>query len=271
MIIQGAEYHVTLTGSGQPLLLLHGFTGSSASWAEHIPWLSGHFQVITVDLLGHGRSGSPADPARYAMARAADDLRAALKVCGVEAPVMLGYSMGGRLALYYALRHPVRALILESASPGLANAAEREARKAADEALADRIDAEGIGAFVDFWEAQPLFATQAALPEAKRAAVRAARLACNPAGLANSLRGMGTGVQPDLWGKLISLEAPALLICGALDEKFTTIAREMAKRMRSGRVEVVAQAGHAVHLEQPLAWRDALLRFVRDVSRRRMA
>ncbi|MDZ4767629.1 MAG: 2-succinyl-6-hydroxy-2,4-cyclohexadiene-1-carboxylate synthase [Chloroflexota bacterium] len=271
MKINGVDYHVTVTGYGEPLALLHGFTGSGTSWSAHLPWLSGHFQVVTVDLLGHGATGKPDDPARYAMPRAADDLHAILRACGAESSHLLGYSMGGRLALYYALSHPLRSLILESASPGLADAAARAARQLADDALAERIACDGIEAFVDEWERLPLFASHASLPDAPRAALRAARLHNDPIGLAGSLRGMGTGAQPNLWDRLSAVDAPTLLLCGALDVKFTDAARAMQKRLRNARVEVIQDAGHTPHLERPTAWRDVLLRFVRDLSRRRMA
>jgi 2-succinyl-6-hydroxy-2,4-cyclohexadiene-1-carboxylate synthase len=268
--VNGMAYHVTLTGHGEPLALLHGFTGSSASWGELIGWLSGYFTVIAVDLPGHGMTDAPSDPARYAMPRVAADLRALFRACGADAPHLVGYSMGGRLALYYALHHPVRSLMLESASPGLADADERAARKAADDVLADEIERDGVAAFVERWEALPLFASQARLPETVREAQRAIRLANRPHGLANSLRGMGTGVQPSLWGRLGELNVPVLLLCGALDEKFTAIARAMSGRIRDARLNTLPDAGHTVHLEQPLQFRDALLRFVRDAGRRRM-
>jgi 2-succinyl-6-hydroxy-2,4-cyclohexadiene-1-carboxylate synthase len=267
--INGMAYHVTLTGHGEPLALLHGFTGSSASWGELTSWLSSYFTVVAVDLPGHGMTDAPDEPARYAMQRTVDDLGALFKVCGVERPHLAGYSMGGRLALYYALHHPVRSLMLESASPGLADATERAARQAADEALAERIEREGVAAFIDWWEALPLFASHTHLPEAVRAAQRAQRLTNRPHGLANSLRGLGTGVQPSLWGRLGELDVPVLLMCGALDEKFTAIARAMSGHIRDARLHIFHDAGHTPHLEQPVQFRDTLLRFVRDAGRRR--
>ncbi|MCK6577063.1 MAG: 2-succinyl-6-hydroxy-2,4-cyclohexadiene-1-carboxylate synthase [Anaerolineae bacterium] len=270
MRINGVDYAVQMTGHGEPLVLLHGFTGSSKSWGPHVPLFSVSYTVVTIDLLGHGRTTSPADPARYEITRAAADLHALLRACGVDAPHLLGYSMGGRLALCYALQHPVRSLLLESASPGLVSEQERAARRESDERLAARIEQDGIPAFVDTWEKLPLFVTQAALPEDVRARQRQQRQANNPTGLANSLRGMGTGAQPSFWGRLSLLDAPALLLVGALDEKFTAIAQTMAGKMRSARLAVISGAGHAPHLEQPTSFRDEVLRFVRDIGRRRL-
>jgi len=269
MKINGVNYNVTLRGHGDPLLLLHGFTGSAATWTAHVNWFSGYFTVITVDLLGHGATDAPMEVERYGIDRAAADLRAILTACSVENPHLLGYSMGGRLALRYALNHPVRSLILESASPGIADDAERLARRQADEILAVQIERDGVARFVDYWQALPFFATQARLPETTREQVRQQRLGNRPLGLANSLRGMGTGVQPSYWARLGGLELPTLLLCGALDAKYVEIARAMVKPLRRGRVAVAPDAGHTIHLEQPNFFRDEVLRFIRDSERRR--
>lgn len=269
MKINGVSYNVTVTGHGEPLLLLHGFTGSAADWDSHVHWLSGYYSVILIDLLGHGSTDAPTDPTRYEMRRATADLLAILMACGVETPHLLGYSMGGRLALHFALSHPVRSLMLESASPGLPDS-ERAARKSSDDALAVRIEQGGIAEFVNYWETLPLFASQTALPEDVRTRQRQNRLMNSAQGLANSLRGMGTGVQPNLWNRLSALDAPTLLLCGALDEKFVGIGREMAKKMRNARLTIIPDAGHNIHLEQPTRFREEVLRFARDSARRRM-
>ena len=235
------------------MLLLHGFTGSSANWQPLQETLAGDFRTIAVDLPGHGRTGAPADLTRYAMPAVAADLVALLDHLQAGPSHLLGYSMGGRLALYLALVHPRRwrSLILESASPGLETPTARAERRRRDEALAAWIEAEGIAAFVARWEVLPLFASQRRLPAPVRRAHRAGRLRNRPAGLANSLRGMGTGVQPSLWPRLPTLALPTLLIAGALDEKFVSIARQMARHIPSARLAIVPDAGHAVHLEQP--------------------
>ena len=261
--------NVEQAGSGPPVVLLHGFTGSAAGWAPLVELLSPWFTTLAVDLVGHGASDAPATVERYRMPRCVDDLAALLaprlRALGHERACWLGYSMGGRTALHVAVRHPqlVSALVLEGASPGLPTAEERAARVAADEALAARIERDGVEAFVDEWEAQPLFATQASLPRERREAIRAGRLACSTAGLANSLRGMGTGAQEPLHDRLGEVRAPALLIAGALDEKFGEIARGMARSLPHATIEFVADAGHAAHVERPGAFGDAVLAFLR--------
>lgn len=235
------------------LLCLHGFTGSTATWRPFLPAWTRRFRVLAVDLLGHGRSDAPPDPARYAMAESVADLVEVLDRLAVDEAAVLGYSMGGRVALALALEAPRRvgALILESASPGIADPEERRARLAADGALADAIERDGVPAFVERWERQPLFASQARLDAGVREALRAQRLANVPRGLAASLRGLGTGIQPSYWDRLGEVGAPAILVAGALDRKFCDIARAMHTAMATSRLAIVPDAGHAVHLERP--------------------
>lgn len=250
--VDGVQLNVEITGEGPSLLLLHGFTGSSAAWRPHLDaWRE--FNTIAVDLLGHGASDSPADPERYRMERCVDDLVALLNGLGIERTAVLGYSMGGRVALHLALRAPERlwGLVLESASPGIEDASERDERRRSDEALAERIEREGLEAFVATWEAQPLFASQARLPDAVRHELRRQRLQNDPLGLANSLRGLGAGRQQPVLDRLAELRLPVLLITGALDTKYSGLAGRMAAALPCARLEVVPNAGHATHLEQP--------------------
>lgn len=264
--VRGVRMAVTEAGSGDALLCLHGFTGNWETWWPLLAPLAQERRLIMPDLLGHGESDAPRDPARYAAPEAVLDLCAILDALGVGAAEVLGYSMGGRLALSLACFHPqrVRALILESASPGLRTEAERAERRAADEALADRIEADGVAAFVAYWEQLPLFAGIRRLPSSIQDKVRTIRLRQRAAGLAGSLRGMGTGHQPSWWDALAQVNVPVLLITGQEDEKFTRIAREMHAALPMSRVVTVDHAGHTVHLEQPEAFRDVVQLFLAE-------
>lgn len=265
-LLNGERYHLHHSDdlTKPPLLLLHGFTGSSANWDHLLPMFGARYSVIGVDILGHGRSTSPPDPNRYTMAQVAADLIALLDRWQIEQTALLGYSMGGRLALYLACHYPARfsQLILESSSPGLATAAERAARRQSDEALADWIEAHGIEALVDRWEKLPLWASQQQLAEAVRERLRQQRRQNNSVGLANSLRGMGTGAQPSLWEKLPELALPTLLIAGELDSKFVAINEQMVGLLPNGRLHLIPQAGHTTHLERPLEFATAVTNFL---------
>lgn len=252
----GLALSCRIAGQGAPLILLHGFMGSSGSWGELMPALARRYRVIALDLLGHGASSKPHDPARYAIAEIVRDLVDALEALGLERAQLLGYSMGGRVALACSVLAPERIsrLVLESSSPGLKSDAERAARRAEDEARARRLEQEGITPFVDAWEQLPLFASQRRLPEALRQRLRAQRLANDPLALAACLRGLGTGAQPSFWEALPSLRQPTTLICGALDAKFVAINRDMQQRIPHAKLACIADAGHAVHLEAPAAW-----------------
>jgi 2-succinyl-6-hydroxy-2,4-cyclohexadiene-1-carboxylate synthase len=245
------------------MLLLHGFTGSGASWPSAIvEGLSTRVRVpSTPDLPGHGRWAGEIDPGRFTLAAALASIGEAQ---GREASPVVGYSMGGRLALAYAVAYPERVthLVLESASPGLATKKERATRRALDEALARDVERDGIVPFLRRWEALPLFESQATLPEGIRSAQRARRLANDARSLAAALRGLGTGALPSYWEALPDLGVPTLLVAGALDAKFVGVARAMAAAMPRGELAVIPDAGHAVHLERPGAWLDAVLPFL---------
>lgn len=218
---------------------------------------------LLLDLPGHGRHAGLVGAWRFTLEAVEAEVDA---VAGSEPLDLVGYSMGGRLALAYACRHPgrVRRLVLESASPGLRTGEERVARRLEDEALARRIEAGGIPAFVDEWERLPLFASQASLPPELRARQRALRLANAPASLAAALRGLGTGALPSYWGSLGTLDLPVLIVVGTHDPKFVEIGRRMAAALPDARLVEVPDAGHTVHLERPDAWLDAVSGFLSD-------
>jgi len=256
------------TPGGRTLVLLHGFTSSALGWDGLLDaFASAGLRVIALDLHGHGRSDAPPDAWRYAMEHCQADIIAALDLLGVHSgeAILLGYSMGGRIALYCAFSGYFRALILESASPGIADAQERERRRLSDNALAESIEREGVAAFVERWERLPLFASQRNLPASKRAALREQRLNNRAEGLANSLRGVGTGVQPALHARLPVLDIPVLLIAGDLDKKFCEIARQMAQLLPHAQLRIVTGAGHTIHLEQPGIFVDLVHAFIECV------
>lgn len=266
----GLALRVHERGDGPPLLLLHGFTGSVEAWGEPLLGsLACRHRVLAVDLHGHGRSDTPPSPARSTMEHVVDDLTRVLDAAGAPGAAWVGYSMGGRVALAAAVLRPrrVERLVLESASPGLATDEERRDRREQDEARARALEAEGVAPFVERWMELPLFASQRGLPPEVRASERRRRLANRAEGLAVSLRGMGSGSQPSFWDALETLRAPTLLLTGGEDRRFGRLADDMAARLHDARRRDVPGAGHAVHLEAPEAWLQAVLPFVEEARR----
>lgn len=265
--IHGVQYNIERAGQGEPLVLLHGFTGSIENWREHISVFEKDFSIIALDFLGHGKSDAPPDALRYRMEWCVADLREILDELEIACADFLGYSMGGRVALHFANAYPerVKKLILESASPGLKDATERNTRAARDAELAEKIERDGIEKFVEEWTKLPLFATQARLPQEARGRLKQQRLQNNAQGLANSLRGLSVGVQASLWDVLPSIRIPTLLIAGQLDEKFSEIANLMTRAMPNAELKIVAEAGHAVHLEQSKMFEQIIMEFLKEI------
>jgi len=193
---------------------------------------------------------------RYGMQACVDDVLAIRKHLGLRRCAVVGYSMGGRVAMRVALQAPecLWALVLESASPGIADPAERRARVAQDTKLAARIRNEGVAAFANYWQALPLFASQSRLPQATRQALQKQRLQHTADGLANSLQGLSAGLQEPVLQRLRDLRLPVLLLAGALDDKYCGLANDMAAMLSCSRARIVPDAGHAVHLEQPVVF-----------------
>ena len=264
------DLHVDRSGrhDAPPVVLLHGFTGSTRSWDAVREHLSLTCRVLAIDLPGHGQSPSPADIEPYRLRNVADSIALALDRAGISRAAVMGYSMGGRTALRFALTHPerCRGLVLESTSPGLASDAERAQRRAEDEARAQLLEREGIDAFVRGWEQLPLWQSQSRLDPAVIARQRELRLANSALGLARSLRGAGVAEATSVLEVLGSLAMPVLLLAGALDPAYVAHAKAMAARLPRATVHIQPDAGHALHLERPLAIASLVKQFVATLS-----
>lgn len=228
-----------------PVVLLHGFSQTHRAWDGVRESLGERYsETIAPDIRGHGAAGE--EPVGFDAVLA--------DVAALPAPrfALCGYSMGGRLALAFALAHPERVerLVLVGASPGLAAPVERAERRERDERLARDIERDGVEAFADAWGRLPLWDGQ---PDEVARAAREDRLRNTAPGLAAALRGLGTGVMEPLWDRLGELEAPATFIAGERDWRFRTIALAMALLAPDGEAVTIPGAGHAAALEAPAA------------------
>jgi 2-succinyl-6-hydroxy-2,4-cyclohexadiene-1-carboxylate synthase len=238
-----------LTG-GPTLVLLHGFLGCQDDWDDLVEPLKDRFDAVVIDLPGHGSSAdSPNHLYRFDSCSAA--LSETLRFLSVSAFTLVGYSMGGRIALQYAVHNfaRIQSLVLIAANPGLESESERLSRLAADEQLSARMAGMPIDRFVDQWYGQPLFDSLRSHPAFGR--IKRRRLEGDPAGLARALSGFSIGRQVPMWEKLTGLLMPVLCVAGELDRKHVEIARRTADLCPQGKLHIIPQAGHAVHLEKP--------------------
>jgi 2-succinyl-6-hydroxy-2,4-cyclohexadiene-1-carboxylate synthase len=254
-------------GDGTPVTLLHGFTQSVRSWHEVIAGMPAGYQWVLPDLRGHGdtrvRPGAP-----HTMETCTADLEMLWDHLGISRTHLVGYSMGGRLALHVAATRPQRILSLLTigAHAGLEEDA-REGRRRGDEALAQRIEKDGLEAFVNYWSSLPMFAGLERRGPSFVAQVRTERMNNHFAGLAESLRGMGAGAMRPVWDELTRVTCPCTFVAGQLDHGYVASARRLAATVPDGRVVVVQRAGHTVHQERPEAFARLLLAHLEAASR----
>lgn len=247
------------------VLFLHGFMGRGSDWQRIVEQLQETFYCIAPDLPGHGDTIAHEGSEGFAMPTVAEGVRHMLAQRGITRCAVVGYSMGGRLALHLAATYPhlVRAAVLESASPGLRTDEERQARQQHDERLAVRLETTPFGEFLEQWYNQPLFVPLRHHPSFGRVVEQ--RRNNTPTGLATSLRRMGTGVQPPLWDALSHIEQPLLLLAGEHDEKFVRIGNEMATACPHAQLRIVERAGHTIHVENEQSYTEHVRLFLEQV------
>jgi len=266
MKYQFGEIGVNIEDTGERdsdyvVLLIHGFTGSSEDWNDVRNSMKG-VRFLLLDLPGHGRSDSSPDLKYYTqenLVKLIEDIRNGL---GLKRLIIIGYSMGGRLALSYAVEYPdnLQKLIIESGHAGLETEEERSERTNQDEKLADFIVQNEIDDFVDFWMSKDIFVTQSNLPESERVEIRNRKLLNSTRGLSNMLKGFSPGRMTPLWDKLRKVHCDTLLIAGELDVKYCEVGKKMQNKIINSRLEIVDGAGHNVHLEK----RDRFIKLIDD-------
>lgn len=262
MVEQAVATYVESHGEGPPTILVHGFTGDTLTMLDLAGRLAG--RRILLDLIGHGRSEAP-DRTAYTIDDAVAQLAAVAAGLG-EPPVLLGYSMGARVVLAAAVGGVLsRGLVLIGGRAGISDEQPRRLRRYSDDELADDIEENGIAWFVEHWASQPFFSTQHALGEEHLQVARRQRLGNAPRALAASLRGMGPGAQRPLHDRLGEVTVPALLVVGSLDEPFRRHGEELLAGLPDARLEVIESAGHAAHVEQPVATATVINEFLEMV------
>lgn len=248
------NYQSSGDSSKPALLFLHGFMGSSLDWQDIADTLRSEYRTLAIDLPGHGQTVATTDD-DYTMPRCASGIVDLLHDLNLARTHLIGYSMGGRLALYLASQYPqlVDKVIVESASPGLKTQQERSARVERDLQVAADLKSLPMAEFLSRWYNQPLFATiDKNSPSFQNLMLRC--LLNDPALLAKSLHHMGTGAQPSLWKDLQKIRSQLLLIVGERDAKFKGIAEEITKIHPAIKIAIIPGAGHNVHLEKPMEY-----------------
>ncbi len=255
---------------GIPLLALHGFTGNANGLSFLAEFIPNNFIIIAPDLPGHGNSFPIENTRFYEIPKIVELLNNLLISLEFEKVVLLGYSMGGRIAYSFAAKYPEKILgmIIESSTPGIKDENEREKRKEADKLLANKILNEDVFSFVDYWLSLPIFKSLKNLDARLYEKLRADKISNSSLGLANSLIYTGAGNMRPVWNKLRYFKFPVLLINGKLDGKYSEINREASNLLPNAEHREVDNAGHNVHLEKPHEFIILVNSFLKKITER---
>src|SRR4051795_7500036 len=245
----GVSIYYEVHGSGPPLLPTHGYSSTSAMWQGQVAALSKHHKLVLWDMRGHGRSDYPADPAAYSEALTVADMAALLDAVGASTAIVGGLSLGGYMSLAFYRTHPerARALLIIDTGPGFKKDEAREAWNARALATADKLDREGLDML------------KAATRERATASHRNAR------GLALAARGMLTQRDAKVIELLPEINVPSLIVVGTDDTPFLAASEYMAAKIPGAQKVVIPAAGHAVNIDQPQAFVDAVLPFLKNL------
>ena len=257
------KFHQSTKNSNDLIVLLHGFISDQSTFDEHIKTFTDEINVLTIDLPGHGfdQSSETCTWNFEFICQLLDDTLALFKSYRI---FLHGYSMGGRIALYYALYGTchLNGLILESSSPGIADEDDRIERIQIDQARAKVLEIAGLEIFVNDWEKLPLFQSQYNLNTETKRKIRQMRLQQNPVRLAKALREYGTGQMPNLWPKISDIAVPTCIIVGSFDEKFIKIGYHMCDLIPETSLYEVSGSGHTVHVEEMTEFDKIVLGFI---------
>lgn len=269
--VEDIEFNLLLNESGHkqsqtPVIFLHGFTGDATDWQFILDKLPEKFFPVAIDLIGHGKTSSPANQNHYSCSSIVRQLNSLFNQLNFNKVILVGYSMGGRAALSYALTYPdeLIAAVLESSTAGIEDFCSKKERVEIDFLLAEKIKNEGVESFINFWFDTPLFESLKNLPDYE--IIKKNRIKNNVTGLANSLTSFSTGIMNSYWDKISSLTFPILLISGELDLKYGEINSKMKSKFQDAQHASVPQCGHNVHLEKPEDFTKLVLEFLTNIQ-----
>lgn len=250
MADQSLAFERVFRANSPTVVFLHGFLGAKEDWHVVIEALGASYDTIAIDLPGHGASVEIPDDL-FAFDRCSEAIAELLTMNSIGSYNLVGYSMGGRVALHHALKYAkqIQSLVVISANPGIESDNERSARAEADKVLAGEIRSKGLAWFVERWYAQQLFAPLRQSLDFEKIQGRRASGSVN--GLSRALESFSVGLQKSRWDALSTLKMPVLAIAGELDRKYAAIAARIADLCPRGKQSIISGAGHAVHLERP--------------------
>ncbi len=260
---KGIFYYICQEGDGKPLVCLHGFSEDHTTWEEIE--IEGYSKIL-IDFVGHGKSDKPLAKKAYHVSSIMKQLKYILtKQLGLKKFSLMGYSMGARIALLFAITYPecVEKLILESGSYGIGGFYRRMQRRKKDMQLAENIMEQGIIWFEKYWNVLPIFESQKKLPNTVQRKIKKRRLLNEPYALAATLKGSGQGTFPYLKRRIKKLTMPVLYICGSLDRKYSRIGRVFQKENLNVTLCIISECGHNVHIEKPVIYQNKVIEFLR--------
>lgn len=262
--VRGLQYYYLTQGDGeQDVVFLHGFLGSHAIFNEALSEidLASTHRLVSLDLLGHGASEGAELHYRFSAKEQVADLAYFIRHYCQKPVILVGYSMGARLALSLATQYPslCKGLVLESGHFGISSETERQSRQSLDAQRADEIMSD-YSSFLRYWEDISLFNTPHA--RAINATYKQIQQNQQPIWIANSLLGFGAGTMPSVENRLTSLRMPVLLLVGEDDSKFKAINQRMHLMLPSSYLSIIKGAGHRVHWDNPKTWQKEIELFI---------
>ncbi|HEX7357251.1 MAG TPA: 2-succinyl-6-hydroxy-2,4-cyclohexadiene-1-carboxylate synthase [Ignavibacteriaceae bacterium] len=246
------------------ILFLHGFTGCAEDWFPVFEQIPDKYNCLALDIIGHGKSDAPGSSMHYSIDSIMSQIKYVKDHLTQNKIFLLGYSMGGRIALTYASMYPedVKGLILEASSAGIKNDEERQKRYEEDLKLAEFIETHTMEEFIEMWHDQEIFNTQRRFSNDKLKKIKKKKASGSKTGYANILKGFSTGIMPPVHDKLKKIPLKVLLITGDLDTKFTGINARLAKRFFKAKHKIVRNSGHNTHLEEPKRFIEIVLNYL---------